>query len=30
VTAEARSEARVHQLYDGALKAIKDCMEEKV
>ncbi|MBA7661037.1 Phosphoglucosamine mutase [subsurface metagenome] len=27
VTAEAKSEARVHQLYDSALKAIKDCME---
>ena len=30
VTAEAKSEARVRQLYDGALGAIKDCMEEKV
>ena len=27
VTAEAKSEARVHQLYDSALKAIKDCVE---
>ena len=29
VTAEAKSEARVRQLYDSALGAIKDCMEEK-
>ena len=27
LTAEARSEARVHQLYDSGLKAIKDCIE---
>lgn len=26
--AEAKSEARVHQLYDSALRVIKDCMEE--
>ncbi len=29
VTAEAKSEARVRQLYDSALGAIKDCMEEQ-
>jgi phosphoglucosamine mutase len=29
VTAEAKSEARVRQLYDGTLGAIKDCMEEQ-
>ena len=28
LTAEARSKARVHQLYDSGLKAIKDCVEE--
>jgi phosphoglucosamine mutase len=27
LTAEARSETRVHQLYDSGLKAIKDCIE---
>ena len=25
VTAEAKSEARVHQLYDNGIKAIKEC-----
>lgn len=29
VTAEAKSEARARQLYDNALGAIKDCMEEQ-
>jgi phosphoglucosamine mutase len=28
VTAEARSESRVHQLYDSGIRAIKECMEE--
>jgi len=28
ITAEAKSEARVHQFYDDALRKIKDCMEE--
>ncbi len=28
VTAEAKSEARVHQLYDSGIRAIKECMEE--
>ena len=27
LTAEAKSEARVHRLYDSGLKAIKDCMK---
>ncbi len=30
LTAEAKSEARVHQLYDGGLRAIKDCIKERV
>jgi len=28
VTAEARSEARAHQLYDSGVRAIKECMKE--
>ena len=28
VTAEAKGEARVHQLYDSAVKLIKDCMSK--
>ncbi len=28
VTAEAKSEAQVHQLYDSGIRAIKECMEE--
>jgi len=29
VTAEAKSEARVHQLYDSGVRAIEDCMESQ-
>ena len=29
VTAEAKSEARVHQLYDDGIRAIKECMESQ-
>ncbi|MBA7677759.1 Phosphoglucosamine mutase [subsurface metagenome] len=28
LTAEAKSEARVHQLYERGLRVIKDCLEE--
>jgi len=28
ITAEAKSEARVHQLYEGGIKAIMECIEE--
>jgi len=28
ITAEAKREARVHELYDNGIKAIKECMEE--
>jgi len=30
LTAEAKSEARVHQLYDSGIRAIKDCIGERV
>ena len=30
LTAEAKTERRVHQLYDEGLKAIRDCPREKV
>jgi len=29
LTAEAKSEARVHQLYDSGLRSIKDCIESR-
>jgi len=29
ITAEARSEVRLHHLYDNSLRIIKDCMEGK-
>lgn len=30
LTAEAKTEARVHQLYDSGIRAIKDCIGERV
>ena len=30
LTAEAKSETRVHQLYDNGIRAIKNCVKERV